>query len=52
MGTNYYIRKAIRPSKIEELKNLTTEENIYNGKLQEALSEFNEIHIGKSSCGW
>jgi len=52
MGTNYYIRKAIRPSKLQELKDLVTEENIYNGKLQEALSEFNEIHIGKSSCGW
>lgn len=52
MGTNYYVQKAIRPSKIEEIKNLVTPENLYNGKLQEAINEFEEIHIGKSSCGW
>lgn len=52
MGTNYYIRKAIRPSKLKELKRLVTEDNIYNGTLQEALNEFQEIHVGKSSYGW
>lgn len=52
MGTNYYIRKAIRPSKLEELKKLVNEKDIYDGTLQEALGEFKEIHIGKSSCGW
>lgn len=52
MGTNYYVRKAIRPSKLEELKKLVNPEDIYNGKLNEALEEFKEIHIGKSSYGW
>jgi len=52
MGTNYYIKKAIRPSKIKELKELVNEQDIYNGTLQKALSEFVPIHIGKSSSGW
>lgn len=52
MGTNYYVRKGIRPSKIKELKKLVNPEDIYNGNLQEALGEFHEIHIGKSSLGW
>jgi len=37
---------------MKRLKSLVTEENIYNGSLQEALDEFKEIHIGKSSVGW
>lgn len=52
MGTNYYLRRHIRPSKIQEIKDLVTEENIYNNKLKESLEEFKEIHIGKSSYGW
>lgn len=52
MGTNYYIVKHIRSSKLEEIKNLVTEENIYNGKLIDALNEFKKIHLGKSSVGW
>lgn len=52
MGTNYYVRRGIRPSKIEELKKLVNQKDIYDGTLQEALDEFQEIHIGKSSMGW
>lgn len=52
MGTNYYVRKAIRPSAIKKLKDLVNERDIYDGVLQEALDEYKEIHIGKSSAGW
>lgn len=52
MGTNYYIRKHLRPSKLKELKDLVNEESIYNGELNKALEDFKEIHIGKKSVGW
>lgn len=52
MGTNYYLRRAVRPSKLEEIKELVTQENIYNGTLEEALQELKPIHIGKHSAGW
>lgn len=52
MGTNFYIRPKIRPSKIEQIKEAVTEENIYNGNLNTLLNDFEEIHIGKSSAGW
>lgn len=52
MGTNYYLRKHIPLPKLERIKKLVNPTDIYDGKLQEALEEFQEIHIGKSSCGW
>lgn len=52
MGTNYYVRKGIRLSKLKELKKLVNPKDIYNGNLQMALGEFEGIHIGKSSYGW
>jgi len=52
MSTNYYLRRKICPSKLKKIKGLVTEKNIYDGTLKEALEEFHEIHIGKSSAGW
>lgn len=52
MGTNYYIHKHIPEVIIKELKDLVNEDNIYDGTLQKALEDYQEIHIGKSSAGW
>lgn len=52
MGTNYYLRRNIPLPKLERLKKLVNPKDIYSSKLQEALNEFQEIHIGKSSYGW
>lgn len=52
MSTNYYLRRKIPTARLKEIKGLVNDEGIYGGKLDEALSKFHEIHIGKSSMGW
>lgn len=52
MGTNYYLRRKIPLAKLKRIKDMVTEDNIYDGKLDSELNQFPEIHIGKSSAGW
>lgn len=52
MGTNYYLRRKIPNTKLKKVRELVTEETIYNGGLQEVLNQFKKVHIGTSYCGW
>ena len=54
MGTNFYYKIPIHKRKVEELKNLITEEPDFTELLNEIeeITKNNSIHLGKRSCGW
>jgi hypothetical protein len=54
MGTNFYYKIPIHKRKVEELKNLITEEPDFTELLNkiEEITKNNSIHLGKRSAGW
>ncbi len=54
MGTNFYYKIPIHKRKVEELKNLITEEPDFTELLNEIeeITKNNSIHLGKRSYGW
>jgi len=52
MSKNYYLKRHIPSSALKEIRKQVTEENIYEGVLQDILDEYRIIHLGKSAVGW
>jgi len=52
MSRNYYLRPKIDSRTLDKIKECVTEQCIYDGSLRTVLEDYNEIHLGKSSCGW
>lgn len=50
MGTNFYIHQKLSQEDKEKVINLLNEDKY--GEIKQLLLDYDEIHIGKRSCGW